>query len=121
MTRLLIPVELIEVGCSVWAHEIEKTDAETRQIRGGTVIQISTHVDAETGEVSRKFHTATPWRGGVRFDELAAGDVEQVEPPNAAWIRSLMRSAAAVVQKSKRTSSDVARCIALQAQLMEVL
>lgn len=117
-----VPLDLVEIGCSVWAHDPEKTDADTRDIRGGVVVAIGTGTSRKTGETGlRLFTTATPWRDTVRFAEIVADDVEQAEPPNVAAIRRLIRHAAGVVTKSKRAGSDVARCVALQAQLMEVL
>lgn len=122
MTAVL-DAELVEVGCSVFALDLnEDTDADVRHIRGGVVIAIETAVDADTGEVQRRFITATPWQGRIRWDSLLASELGQVAPPNTSVIRSLIRSMATVVARSKRTvTTDEARCITAQAALMEVL
>lgn len=119
---LAIPVELIEIGCSIYALHADQTDADMRLVKGGVVVAVETAADRDTGEIERRFVTATPWRGQVRFDALVAGEVAQAEPPNVASLRALIRTAARVVADSKRTfTTDESRCIALQHNLMEVM
>lgn len=115
--------DLVELGCYVGALDLNSgTDADANQVQGGIVFAIESHADPDTGEVQRRFITATPWRGQVRFDVLLASEVKQVELPNSAMIRSLIRQAAKVVGQSKRAmGTDVARCITLQQTLMEIL
>lgn len=116
-------LDLVEVGCTIYALDLnEQTDAEARQVKGGVVLAIETALDVDTGEVQRRFITATPWRRAVRFDSLAADQVAQVELPNAAAIRSLIRSMARVVADSKRLfTTDEARCVDGQGLLMRAL
>lgn len=115
--------DLVELGMSVWALSADATDADMRQVKGGTVVAIETDVDAETGELQRRFVTATAWRGAIRFDVLTADEVAQLSPMNVAVVRGLIRVAAAAVAKPKRStiSSDEARCIDLQYRLKEIL
>lgn len=119
-TNLLIPVDLIEIGCTVFALNSDRTDADMRAVKGGTVVAIATGATSD-GELQRKFITATPWRNEIRFDELLAEHVDQADPPNTAAMRTLIRTAAAVVAKAKRVGSAEARCIQLQHDLMEAL
>lgn len=113
---------LIEIGMSVWALNSDDTDADMRSVQGGTVVSIETDTDRDTGEIQRRFVTATPWRGAVRFDFVNAGQVAQVAPMNVAAVRALIRTAAGVVAKAKRVfTTDEARCIALQHELMRIL
>lgn len=116
-------IRLIEPGCTVWALNLEwDTDADADQVKGGVVFSIESELDEETGEVQRRFITATPWRGRIRFDVVGAGEVRQVMAPNPASMRTLLRKAGEIVGRSgKRMSTDVARCVTLQAKLMEVL
>lgn len=115
-------VQLVEPGMSVWAMNADDTDADMRQARGGTVFSIESHVDTETGEVQRRFVTATAWQRRVRFDVVTADQVAQVAPMNVTAVRGLIRTAAAVVSSSKRAlSTDEARCIDLQFRLKEIL
>lgn len=117
---LAIPVDLIEIGCSVYALSSDQTDADMRQVKGGTVVAIETGAN-DDGETQRRFITATTWRREIRFDSLLAEHVVQADPPNTAAMWQLIRTAAGVVKDSKKRGSDTARCIALQHQLMEVL
>jgi hypothetical protein len=114
---------LVDVGCSVWALNLEAdTDAEASEIKGGVVFAVETAADPETGELQRRFITATPWRRQIRFDVVLADEVRQVAAPNTSVMKSLLRRAASVVAESgKRMSTDVTRCITLQQKLMEVL
>lgn len=121
MTNLAIPVELIELGCTVYGLSSDDTDADMNAVKGGVVVAIATGTNRETGEQQRKFITATPWQRRVRFDELLADHVRQADPPNTASIRSLIRTAAGVVAQAKQIGSDTARCIQLQHDLMEAL
>lgn len=116
-------LELVEVGCHVYALDLNSdTDADAVDVRGGIVVAIETAVDQDTGEVMRRFVTATPWRGRVRWDALRADEVAEVSPANTAFIRSLIRALAKVVAGSKRTlATDEAKAITAQAVLMEVL
>lgn len=116
-----IPVELIELGCTVYGLTSDQTDADMRDVKGGVVVAIGTGYSRRTGEQMRKFVTATPWRGEIRFDELVADDVRQADPPNTASMRALIRTAAGVVAKANRVGSSEARCIQLQHDLMEAL
>lgn len=118
-----LDTDLVELGCYVSSLDLNTdTDADADQVRGGIVISIESHSDPETGEVQRRFITATPWRRDVRFDVVLADEVKQIELPNAAMIRSLIRQAGKVVAQSKRAmGTDVARCITLQQTLMGIL
>lgn len=115
--------QLVEIGMKVWALPVaELLDVDVNAVKGGTVVAIETDVDPDTAEVQRRFITAAVWRGGVRFDSLVADDVAQVEPMNVAGIRTLIRAAAKVVANSKRVfTTDEARCIDLQRNLMEAM
>jgi hypothetical protein len=115
--------DLVELGCCVYALDLNtQTDADANQVQGGIVFAIESHVDPDTGEVERRFITATPWRGQVRFDVVLADEVKQIELPNSAMIRSLIRQAGKVVAQSKRAmGTDVARCVSLQQTLMGIL
>lgn len=117
--------DLIDVGCTVWALDLNvdvDLDVDHRQVQGGIVVAIETAADPDTGELQRRFVTATPWQGRVRWDSLLASQVAQIAPPNTAAIRSLIRACAGVVAKSKRVmATDEARCIAAQYRLMETL
>lgn len=120
--NLTVPVDLIEIGCSVFALDLNtQTDADARDVKGGVVVSIETGTNPTTGEIQRRFITATPWRREIRFDSLLADHVVQAEPPNSASIWTLIRTAAGVVANAKKRGSDTARCIALQHHLMEVL
>lgn len=119
--NLAIPVDLIELGCSVFGLSSDDTDADMTAVKGGVVVAIATGTNPTTGEQQRKFITATPWQRRIRFDELLADHVRQADPPNTASIRALIRTAAGVVAQSKRVGSDEARCIHLQHDLMEAL
>jgi hypothetical protein len=114
----MVDTDLVELGCYVGALDLNSdTDADGDSVRGGIVFAIESHADPETGEVQRRFITATPWRREVRFNSLLASEVKQIE-----LIRSLIRQAGKVVAQSKRAmGSDVARCITLQQTLMEIL
>lgn len=121
MTALAIPVDLIEIGCQVWTLDLnQQTDADTDQVKGGTVVDIATDIDEETGEIDRRFITATPWQRRIRFDTVNANEVRQAGPPNMASIRNLIRISAGLVADSKRIGTDQARLIALQQKLLEV-
>lgn len=114
--------ELVEVGMSIWPVDFDVTDLEASQVKGGTVVAIETDVDRDTGEVQRRFVCASPWRRTIRFDVITADQVKTVEPMNVAAVRTLIRSAARVVAESKRIfTTDEARCVRLQSELMEVL
>lgn len=114
--------QLVEIGMKVWALDLERNDLDARDIKGGVVIAIETNVDTDTGEIERRFICAEPWRGAVRFDAINASDVATVEPMNVAGVRNLIRAAARVVASSKRIfTTDEARCVDLQRNLMEAL
>lgn len=122
MSSSALALDLIEIGCSVYAHRVDVTDTpDTRSIRGGVVVAIASGVNRTTGEIERKFITATPWRREVLFEEVLASEVAQVEPPSVASMRNLIRQAAGVVAAAKRVGSSEARCIQLQHDLMEAL
>lgn len=112
---------LVEIGCSVFALDLNETDVRSQDVKGGTVIAIETDVDPETGETQRRFVTATPWRGDVRFDVVLASECRQVAPPNASFIRSLVRALAKAVASSKRFGTHQVRCMGAATRLMEVL
>jgi hypothetical protein len=119
---LAIDVDLVEIGMTVWALNADSTDADMRSVKGGIVVAVDQHVDSETGEITRTFTTATPWRGAVRFDFVADKDVAQVEPLNVAAVRNLIRTAGGVVAKTKRIfTTDEAKCVTLQHELLRVL
>jgi hypothetical protein len=116
-----VPVDLVELGCTVFALNLDgQTDADAPSVLGGIVVQIDAGPNG-AGEVERIFTTATPWRRAIRFDVLHASDVRQTLPPNTAAIRGLLQLAARVVADTKRIGTDQARCIRLQADLMEIL
>lgn len=120
MTNLAVPVDLIEIGCSVYALDSDQTDADMRNVKGGVVVAIETGAN-DDGELQRRFITATSWRRDIRFDTLLAEHVAQADPPNTATIRGLIRTAAGVVAGAKRVGSAEARCIQLQHDLMVAL
>ncbi|MCU1488320.1 MAG: hypothetical protein JWN67_5066 [Actinomycetia bacterium] len=119
----LADLALVDIGATVYALDLnEDTDADTSQVKGGIVISIETGTDAESGETMRRFVTATPWHGQVRFDSLLAIEVRQVEVPNAGHIRSLIRAMAKVVATSKRSfTSNETKCIGAMGRLVEAL
>jgi hypothetical protein len=121
-TDLAMPVEQVEIGCYVWALDLNQIDADASQVKGGVVVAIETAPKSDgTGEAQRRFITATQFRGDVVFEALLAENVRQVALPNSAAMWGLIRAAAAAVAKSKKRGSSTARCIALQHQLLEVL
>lgn len=114
-------IDLVEIGMAVWAMNADDTDADMRSVKGGTVVSIDTAVN-DDGERVRTFTTATPWQRRVRFDHVESHEVRQVLPMNVAAVRALIRTAAGVVANAKRVfTTDEARCITLQHELMRVL
>lgn len=115
-------LRLVDVGALVFSLNLEDdTDADFDQVQGGTVIEVTTSVTAD-GEVQRRFLTATAWRGRIRFDVIDAENVRQIELPNAAVIRSLIRAMARQVGSSRRqVTTNEATLIKAQSTLMGVL
>lgn len=123
-TVSLDDLALIEPGCTVYALDLnDDTDVDTQHVKGGTVYSIESERDSETGEVQRRFMTATPWRGGVRFSTVRADEVRQVEMVNASAVRTVIRLAAKVVATSKGSTftSFERRCVDVQQLLMKAL
>jgi hypothetical protein len=88
----------VEVGQAVY-HRLPVDDQPGVVRRGGIVVAIDTDVDGETGEIGRAFITATtPGGTRVKFDRLAAGDVDLARsgPRNTSHVASLSRRIALV-------------------------
>lgn len=120
----LADLALVEPGCTVFALDLnDDTDADAGNVKGGTVYAIETQRDPETGETQRRFHTATPWRGEIRFDTVLAERVRQVELVNAAAARTVIRQAAKVIATSKGATftSFERRCATVIVELMKAL
>jgi hypothetical protein len=114
-------LELVEPGCCVYTSEPDG-DLLDHQIRGGIVVWIETGFDKDSGELWRRFVTASPSGRGIRWEHLDAAQVRQIMGPNSASIRGLIRKMATVVALSKSTfSTDEARCINGQVTLMKAL
>lgn len=84
----------VDVGCTVW-HRLP-LDPNFVDRRGGLVAAIDTHVDAETGEVSRLFRVISRWHGRLRFDQLRADEInpEVLELPNPRLVANTSRMVA---------------------------
>jgi hypothetical protein len=92
-----LDIQLADVGSYVvWGQPGDTLSAEERQIDGsardGVVWLVDTHVDPDSGEVSRLFRTVKQWRGTLRWDAIPADHVAIVHPMNSATVRALIRA-----------------------------
>jgi hypothetical protein len=115
----LVDLHLAEIGCAVWERQLEGAQYDPR---GGTVVAIDTMLDGDTGELKRVFVCYDTPHGKLRRTVLPEDSVGSVEPPNNAFIRSLIRKAAEHVYRSKGPfDSGVIDAIDLQRRLVAVV
>lgn len=87
---MLETVDHVEVGCSLWKRRDPESDVAPV---GGTVVAIDNVLDESTGEVRRRFAVLRNVNGRIRKIWIAADevDVESLQLPNVASVRSLWR------------------------------
>jgi hypothetical protein len=99
---VLADTDYVEVGMTVLALDLEgDTDADLQDVRGGVVVAIDTHVDPDSGEISRAFICAKQWRRQIRWSTLTAADVRDVLPFDAAAVRRLIKALARDIADTK--------------------
>lgn len=96
-----LAADLVEIGMTVVALDLEDTDADLADVRGGVVIAIETTADPDTGEIQRRFVTAKQWRSEVRWSSLRGDEVRDVLPFDSSAVRRLVRAMAKKVADGK--------------------
>lgn len=106
----MLNTDLIEPGTFLQAiHDNDMDGGFDADMLAGTVVEIGTTADAESGEISRSFLLARYFRGKVVWHRLAEPEVRQIKPPNSAVIKSLYQALAEQQAKRKGTlnSQDI--------------
>lgn len=118
---LLETVDHVDVGCSLW----KRRDPEFEQTPiGGTVVAIDTVARDETGEAMRRFAVLRNVNGRIRKVWIGADDVDvdSLQPPNIANVRSLWRVLCRDVALRKGTSAgDEGDLLRMAVQLYEAV
>jgi hypothetical protein len=116
-----VDVEQVAVGMTVLALDLEEdTTADLQDVRGGVVVAIDTHLDADTGEITRAFICAKQWRRQIRWSTLTAADVRDVLPFDSSGVRRLIKAMARTVAEAKSLLSDERRLIEAMNTLKEL-
>jgi hypothetical protein len=117
--RPLPDLDLVEVGCRLLVGSPPRTDREREKIeesvylddaldRAGTVYDIVSDVDRDTGEIRRAFMTVQWSHGRLRWERITPERVAKVNLPDASSLRWLIRCLGRELGKRKRglTSED---------------